>query len=112
MTGAAAVYLEGPARFEHAGRTFTADGAVVTESHCVAYLASQGVLTDWQGTPIGTWRAVSSWSTPRSFMSSRMYQVHATVQGRTYTGRSAGASLLFRGRRIAAELKGGRRDEA
>lgn len=107
MTGAAAVYLEGPARFEHAGRTFTANGASVTESHCVAYLASGGVLTDWQGTPIGTWLTVASWRTSRSYLSDHMLQVWATVQGRTYTGRSAGVGMLYRGRRIAAELKGG-----
>lgn len=83
--------------FEHDGRKFEAGGAVVTPEKIIAYLGKGGVLTDWRGNQIGTYRITSSWKTPRSFVSSSMNQVSARVSGRNYTGRSAGVGMIFKG---------------
>lgn len=85
---------------EHEGREYRALGAVVTENTIAAYLGKDGQLTNWGGEVIGTYRITASWYTPRSFVSSRMFQVRATVNGVTYTGRSAGVGMLYRGRRV------------
>jgi hypothetical protein len=82
----------------HEGREFSALGSVVTDTHVTAYLAKDNTLTKWNGEVIGTYRITRTWSTPRSFASSTMNQVYATVNGRTYTGRSAGVGMIFRGR--------------
>jgi hypothetical protein len=82
----------------HEGREFTNLGAVVADDYVVAYLGKDGKLTDWQGNVIGTYRTVSSWRTPNSWVSSTMSAVHAVVNGRTYKGRSAGVGMLFRGK--------------
>jgi len=65
----------------------------------VAYLGRNGILTDWPGNKIGTYKIVRSWKTPRSAYSSEMYQVEATVGGVKYTGRSAGVGMAYRGKR-------------
>lgn len=87
----------------HEGRSFSAWGAVVTPDAAAAYLGADGVLTNWQGEPIGTYRVVSTWRTPRSFVSSRMRQVEATIGGVRYTGRSAGVGMLWKGKRVAKQ---------
>lgn len=69
----------------------------------VAYLGMDGVLTDWHGNAIGTYKIVSSWPTPRSFVSSRQFQVETRVDGITYTGRSAGVGMAYRGKRKAGQ---------
>lgn len=66
--------------------------------YITAYLAKDGILTDWYGTPIGTYKIVSTWKTPRSYVSSTMNAVHATVAGKVYKGRSAGVGMFFNGR--------------
>lgn len=63
-----------------------------------AYLGKDNVLTDWEGKPVGTYKIISSWATPKSYVSSRMYQIEAIVKGKKYTGRSAGVGMLFNGR--------------
>ena len=63
-----------------------------------------GTLTDWNGQPIGRWRIVARWRTPRSFVSDYQSQIVATLyDGRTYTGRSGGIGLAYVGRRVAAQ---------
>ena len=94
-----ATFVERPCVFTAGGRAFEAGGAAGSEGHLVAYLGEGGVLTDWHGSPIGTYRITATWRTPRSFASGRMHQVEATVGGRVYTGRSAGVGCVYRGRR-------------
>lgn len=91
-------YVEKNCTFTHEGQTFEAGGAIVTKGRITAYLGKNGVLTDWHGNALGTYRIVSTWKTPRSFVSSTMHQVHAKVDGQTYTGRSAGVGMVFNGR--------------
>lgn len=99
------IYDEGPVPVMFEGRIFTADGARVTDSACAAYLGEAGQLTDCAGKVIGSYRITARWRTPRSWVSSEQCQVRATIDGRTYNGRSAGVGMLFRGRRAAAELR-------
>lgn len=82
-----------------------AGGAVVTPDHIVAYLGAHGVLTDWHGKKLGTWRMVSEWHTPRSYVSLTMMQVEATVDGVVYTGRSAGQGMSYAGKRKTVQPK-------
>jgi hypothetical protein len=63
------------------------------------YMMKGGVLADWRGNPMGAYRIVSSWRTPKSYVSDRMYQLEATVEGIVYTGRSAGENMSFFGKR-------------
>jgi hypothetical protein len=55
-------------------------------------------LTDWHGKIIGEAEITAAWSTPRSYVSSRMFQVRATVDGASYTGRTAGETMAYRGK--------------
>lgn len=82
----------------HEGKEWSAMGSVVTDSYCVGYLGKDGRLTNWNGAVIGTYRVTSMWRTPRSYVSATMNQVYATVNGRTYQGRSAGEGMVFRGK--------------
>lgn len=93
-----ATYLETDCTFTHEGRTFESGGALVTPAYVVAYLAKDGVLTDWHGRPLGTYRSVATWKTPRSYFAPSMSQVVANVDGIIYTGRSAGIGCIYRGR--------------
>jgi hypothetical protein len=94
-------YIEADCSITHEGRTFSAGGAVVTADVVVAYPMVNGILGDWHGRAIGTWRATSTWRTPRSFLSSTMSQIVAVVDGVRYTGRGAGVGCVYRGRRVA-----------
>lgn len=86
------------------GRTFVHAGATVLPESATAYLSSDmRHINDWNGERIGTACVVRSWPTPRSHLSDRMYQVEARIDGRTYTGRSAGRNMLWRGRVKASQ---------
>lgn len=100
--GVMTTYIETDCIVEHEGRSFEAGGAIVTPDVIVAYPSKDGVLTDWRGKPLGTWRATRSWRV-RSYMGSRMYQISATVNGAHYTGRGFGEGMSFNGRRVASE---------
>ena len=98
-------WIEEHCTIEHQGRRYTAGGAVVTADRIVAYVGERQPdgrhkLTDWHGNVIGSCRITATWRTPRSFASTTMSQVYATVAGRRYTGRSAGPGTIFRGRLI------------
>lgn len=80
------------------GRTFESGGAVVTPEQIVAYPKENGVLGDWHGNQIGTWRTVATWRTPRSCYSSTMNQIEATVNGVRYIGRGAGVGMIYKGK--------------
>lgn len=98
MEMAQAFYVEQDCVFNFKGKAFKASGVIVTDQWLVAYPGKTGVLNDWHGQPIGTWRATASWATPRSWVGSRMFQIEATVNGRVYTGRGYGVDMLYRGK--------------
>jgi hypothetical protein len=91
-------YIEQNCTIEHNGQTFTSHGAMVAPRYLIAYLANNNQLTDWHGRPIGTYRITSTWKTPRLFASSEMHQIKAIVDGVTYTGRSGGVGMIFKGK--------------
>ena len=79
----------------HNGKEFTNMGAIVSDNYVIGYLQCDhdshghhqhgtGILTDWQGNQIGTYRIVKMWRTPRSYVSSTMLAVHATVNEKLY----------------------------
>ena len=91
-------YIETDCTITHNDQSFTAGGAIITDNHIVAYLGAHGVLTDWHGKPLGRYHIVSTWRTPRSYISGVMHAVHATVNGKLYKGRSAGEGMSFMGK--------------
>jgi hypothetical protein len=97
--GETEMYVETDCVFEVEGHKYEADGAVVTPDRIVAYPGENGRLNDWHGNPIGTYRIVSTWRTPRSYVSSTMHQIEATVNGIVYTGRGAGTGMIYTGKR-------------
>ena len=69
----------------------------------IGYLGTKDgktVLTNWETTEIlsDNVKMVASWPTPRSKYSAKMYQVECTVDGVTYTGRSGGLGMVWKGR--------------
>ena len=99
-------YVEQDCTFTHEGRSFTTGGAVVTPDRAIGYLVLghgevETTMQTWHGERMGKAWIVASWSTPHSFVSSRMYQVEAMIDGVRYTGRTAGDGMIWRGRRKA-----------
>jgi hypothetical protein len=81
------------------GRTFTANGAMVTDKWIIAYMTTDmASVTDWHGNVLGDARIKTSWSTPTSYMTDRCYQVEVTVNGITYTGRTSGGGMIYKGK--------------
>lgn len=91
-------YIEKDCTIKHEGRKFTSGGAFVSQDYIIAYPKENGILGDWHGKPIGSWRTVSTWKTPHSFMSSTMSQIEAIVNGKTYTGRGSGVGMIYKGK--------------
>ncbi len=103
-------FIERDCTITHKGRTFESGGAVVTDEFVIGYIGKEipgsgmgcnnaharRVLTDWHGNQIGTCYISSTWRTPNSFFSSTMHQVYARVNGKDYTGRSAGEGCILR----------------
>lgn len=101
--------------FVHQGQEFSAGGAVVTETHAIGYpkfdeihysrgigpastsIALEGTMRDWSGNIIGTCK-IKAWWPIRSFIGDRMYQIEATIDGRTYTGRGLGSNMIWKGK--------------
>jgi hypothetical protein len=92
------VYIERDCVIEHDGRRFESGGASVSRAFLIAYLGKNGVLSDWHGRRLGTYRITSTWRI-HSWVSRTMHQVEAAVAGVTYTGRSCGVGMIYRGRR-------------
>jgi hypothetical protein len=90
--------------FEHDGRSFEAGGAVMTPDHAVGYVrgtVAGGAVVNWHGDKeLGQIVRVKSWPTPRSYVSSRMYQITARIDGALYTGRNSGEGMIWRGKRV------------
>lgn len=55
-------------------------------------------LTDFHGKKIGEGVRTSCWKTPRSYVSSTMCQYDIEIDGKLYTGRSAGNNMSWAGR--------------
>lgn len=100
-------YSEGKACFKFEGRKFCADGATLNDVFLVGYLGKDNKVTNWKGDKIiGTYRITSSWSTPRSYVSSHMHQVEIRTNGAVYTGRSAGQGMVVKAIRKGAHRVG------
>jgi hypothetical protein len=92
-------FVEQDCTFEHEGRKFTSGGAAVFGKHAIAYMTSDmRRITTWHGDDIGPAKVVASWPMPYSWLSQRQYQVEATINGKLYTGRTMGGSMLWRGK--------------
>lgn len=98
-------YVEQDCTFEHEGRKFTAGGAVVTPDVIIAYPGKNGELKDWHGAVIGRYRMLSTWRTPRSYLSSTMSSMEVFVDGVRYVGRGAGEGMIFRGKRSTRQSR-------
>lgn len=89
--------------WEHEGRTYEAGGALVCDGYARAYLAQSAgrlVVTTWHGEELGPATIVSSWRNPWGWRSDRIYQVRATINGRTYSGRGCGVGQVWYGRAL------------
>jgi hypothetical protein len=96
---------------EHEGREYSALGSVVDPERGIVvgyvgkitpagYGAHVRALTTWDGKTIGAVWPVSSWPTPRSHVSSRMYAYRAEVEGVMYQGRGAGEGMIVKLRKM------------
>ncbi len=64
----------------------------------LGYLGKDGKIYRWPGgKAIGTYKFTSSWKID-SYMSDRMYQVEAKIDGIVYVGRSLGTLMELRGK--------------
>lgn len=60
--------------------------------------ADMSQLVDFNGTVIGSARVVNTWAIRAGIVSDAMYQVECIIDGFAYTGRTAGAMMLWRGK--------------
>lgn len=106
------MFVETDCTIFHEGQDFTAGGAVVDHENgfVFAYLKSSsppgslmldrqhdnGDVQTWHGEKLGTYRVVSSWKNYRGVFSDRVVAVRATIDGRSYHGRSGGSGLFIR----------------
>ena len=86
---------------KHEGKEYAAWGSVVTADHAIAYKSGDR-MTTWAGADLGPCKVVASWPI-YSFVSDRMYQVEATIEGVVYTGRTCGDSMIWKGKRKAQQ---------
>lgn len=97
-------YIEQDCTVTFEGRAFTSGGAVVTDTHLVAYPCQNGVLADWHGKRIGTWRELSSrpaiFFGYRSWIGNRYYYMRASVNGRAYSLRGFGVGMIAMGKAV------------
>lgn len=98
-----ASYVETDCTIEHEGRKFESGGAVVSEQFVIGYpgkfVTGVAPLQDWHGKTIGTCCILSTWKTPRSFVSSTMSSIECWVKGVRYVGRGAGEGMILRAKR-------------
>jgi hypothetical protein len=90
------------ATIELDGIECTAYGAIIDETNgrVTGYPNGEQLLT-WDGKVIEglKLRVTSSWRTPNSFVSDRMYAYSATYKGNAYHGRGAGDGMVLNLRR-------------
>ncbi len=92
-------YIESDCAIEHNGQKFESGGAIVTPDYIVAYPAKDGVLKDWHGKQIGTYRIISS--RPAVFFGERFYFMRAQVSGREYSLRGFGDGMIAKGKALS-----------
>jgi hypothetical protein len=112
-------YVEQDCCFEHEGRSFCAGGAAINGDVAIGYVTglpeddraarlsafrvSLGVITNWHGDEtLGRITRFTSWPI-RSYLSPRMYQITARIDGVFYTGRSGGNGMIWRARKVAKQ---------
>jgi len=97
-------YVETDCTITHEGRAFTSGGAVVTPEYLIAYPAEGGILNDWHGNKIGTYRVISSrpamFFGHRSHWSDRYFYMRALVDGRAYSLRGFGVGMIAKGKAV------------
>lgn len=72
-------------------------------------IGATGALNDFQGRRIGQARILSKWETPKSYVSSEMFQIEVTTpEGFVYTGRGAGSGMLWKGKLKATQPRSSR----
>ena len=91
-------YIEQDCTFEHEGRKFTSGGAVVADDVLIAYPGDHGMLNDWHGKPLGTWRTLSSWHV-QSYIGTHMHSIEVFVDGVRYVGRGFGEGMSLKAKR-------------
>lgn len=85
---------------EHEGRKFEAGGAVVTDEYLIAYPDKDGVLKDWHGNVIGTYRVISSRKAVFFGIGDKYFYMRAQVGGREYSIRGFGDGMVAMGKRV------------
>ncbi len=89
-------FVERDCTIEYNGKKFESGSAVVTENYIVAYVSNDfRHIQTWHGDNIGDILWKTSWRTPRSWMSSRQYQVTARVNRKLFTGRTNGEGMCI-----------------
>jgi hypothetical protein len=90
-------FIEQDCTIEHEGQKFTSGGAVITDDYIIGYMSEDmKVIKTWHGETITeTVNVFSSWRI-FSWMSNRMYQIHALYAGKWYTGRTLGGGMIVR----------------
>lgn len=92
------------------GKDFTNVGGFYDGNYAVGYLGKSVdggfSINDWMGAHLGNAYVIHSWKTPRSFVSSEYFQVEAIISGVIYTGRCAGLSMLWKGKRKSKQKLG------
>jgi hypothetical protein len=110
------MFVETDCTIEHEGQAFEAGGSVVTDQYAVGYvkgleetrtwlgtiLPNTYQITDWHGDRLGNITRIKSWPI-HSYLSNRMYQITACIDGAYYTGRSLGNGMIWKGKRVAKQ---------
>ena len=96
-------YVESDCTFTHEGQTFESGGAMVTDTHLVAYLAKDDVTVQtWKGEPIGKARQTGKWRVD-SHIGTYMHSYRVTLDnGAQYNARGFGKLMVLTGRRAKA----------
>lgn len=97
-------YIEKDCTFNHEGKSFEAGGAIVTDDYLIAYPDGKGLLKDWHGNVIGSYRVISSrpavFFGRHSWQGSRYYFMRATVNDAHYSIRGFGIGMIAKGKRV------------
>lgn len=97
-------FIEDVCTITHQGKLVIAGGAVVTDKYLIAYPDAKGVLKDWHGNQIGTYRVISSrpaiFFGRQSWIGSTYYYMRATVNGIQYSLRGFGEGMVAQGKAI------------
>jgi len=98
-------FIETDCTFEFEGRSFESGGAFVSPDYAICYAkfdieyrGARGIITDWHGNKLGDCIITARWNTPKSFISSHMCQIEATINGVVYTGRGYGNGMIWKGK--------------